>query len=218
MRSRRPRRGTRRLFRNAQVSPLPSGYESLLLKDATARYPAVLVLYRIFKWRVRFHDWIIITSDWDQSKAIIPRIVCLQGPPPLPPHTHLSMISNSKASTAEHHRGVDILCKRPSSKELEDDIEGEDAVFGSFFVHNTVWYGSSNVGADIQLTAEFMATENLGKREVKLDRQFDVVTCMFAIHYFFASKVALDNFFRNVSINLKEGQSSHVQKCLTLTV
>lgn len=58
---------------------------------------------------------------------------------------------------------------------------------------------------DIQLTAEFMATENLGKREVKLDRQFDVVTCMFAIHYFFASKVALDNFFRNVSINLKEG-------------
>lgn len=58
---------------------------------------------------------------------------------------------------------------------------------------------------DIQLTAEFAATEDLGKREVNLGRQFDVVTCMFAIHYFFASKAAADNFFRNVSINLKQG-------------
>lgn len=60
-----------------------------------------------------------------------------------------------------------------------------------------------------------MATEDLGKMEVKLDRQFDVVTCMFAIHYFFASKAALDNFFRNVSINLKKGRSCDVWLCLT---
>ena len=59
--------------------------------------------------------------------------------------------------------------------------------------------------ADIQLTAEFAATEDLGKREVDLGRQFDVVTCMFAIHYFFASKESADNFFRNVNINLKQG-------------
>jgi len=61
------------------------------------------------------------------------------------------------------------------------------------------------VTADIQLTAEFAATEDLGKKEVNLGRQFDAVTCMFAIHYFFASKAAADNFFRNVSINLKQG-------------
>lgn len=63
--------------------------------------------------------------------------------------------------------------------------------------------------ADIQLQAEFEASENLGKQETKLEFQFDAVTCMFAIHYFFASKQALDNFFHNVSINLKEGQCPH---------
>ena len=56
------------------------------------------------------------------------------------------------------------------------------------------------------LEAEFQATEELGKSEVRLQRQFDAVTCMFAIHYFFASERSLDNFFHNVSINLREGK------------
>lgn len=56
------------------------------------------------------------------------------------------------------------------------------------------------------LVAEFDATENLGKKEVKLDREFDAVTCMFAIHYFFASAQSLDCFLHNVAINLKEGE------------
>lgn len=60
--------------------------------------------------------------------------------------------------------------------------------------------------AGLLLEAEFEATEDLGKREVRLGRQFDAVTCMFAIHYFFASEQSLDNFFHNVSINLKEGR------------
>ena len=55
------------------------------------------------------------------------------------------------------------------------------------------------------LQAEFEATENLGRREVRLAQQFDVVTCMFAIHYFFASDKSLDCFLHNVVINLKEG-------------
>ena len=60
--------------------------------------------------------------------------------------------------------------------------------------------------ADISLQAEFQETELLGKQEMKLEAQFDAVTCMFAIHYFFASKPALDNFFHNVNINLKQGE------------
>lgn len=34
---------------------------------------------------------------------------------------------------------------------------------------------------------------------------FDVVTCMFAIHYFFASERTLDTFLKNVSTHLQEG-------------
>ena len=56
------------------------------------------------------------------------------------------------------------------------------------------------------LEVEFDSTEELGVRELKLDREFDVVTCMFAIHYFFASSQALDCFLHNVVINLKEGE------------
>ena len=61
--------------------------------------------------------------------------------------------------------------------------------------------------ADIALQAEFVASEHLGRQEVKLEHLYDAVTCMFAIHYFFASKQSLDNFFHNVSINLKEGKA-----------
>ena len=45
---------------------------------------------------------------------------------------------------------------------------------------------------------------------MRLDRQFDVVTCMFAIHYFFASEKSLDNLFHNVSINLKDGEPFNI--------
>ena len=64
----------------------------------------------------------------------------------------------------------------------------------------------ANGPADMALQADFAASEDLGRKEVKLGLQFDVVTCMFAIHYFFASKQALDNFLHNVSINLKDGE------------
>ena len=59
--------------------------------------------------------------------------------------------------------------------------------------------------ADMLLEAEFEATEELGKSEVHLGQQFAVVTCMFAIHYFFASEDSLNIFFRNVANHLKDG-------------
>lgn len=38
----------------------------------------------------------------------------------------------------------------------------------------------------------------------KASKKFDVVSCQFAIHYFFKSKELLEGFLRNVSINLKQ--------------
>ena len=52
---------------------------------------------------------------------------------------------------------------------------------------------------------EFEDSPNLGIKEWKEPQQYDVVTCMFALHYFFVSETALKQFFHNVSINLKEG-------------
>lgn len=45
----------------------------------------------------------------------------------------------------------------------------------------------------------------LGQQEWKEELQFDAITCMFAIHYFFESEKAIKTFLHNVSINLKEG-------------
>lgn len=60
-----------------------------------------------------------------------------------------------------------------------------------------------NRGADI--AADFEDTPLLGQQEWKEPEQYDAITCMFAIHYFFASEKAIKTFLRNVSINLKEG-------------
>jgi hypothetical protein len=53
--------------------------------------------------------------------------------------------------------------------------------------------------------AEFVDTDQLGQAEWREPQQFDAVTCMFAIHYFFVSERALDAFLHNVAINLKDG-------------
>lgn len=55
------------------------------------------------------------------------------------------------------------------------------------------------------LEAEFEDTELLGLSLWKESQQFDAVTCMFAIHYFFVTERALDTFLHNVAINLKDG-------------
>lgn len=52
---------------------------------------------------------------------------------------------------------------------------------------------------------EFVDTPNLGIEEWREPRQYDIATCMFALHYFFVSEAALFRFLKNVAINLKEG-------------
>jgi mRNA (guanine-N7-)-methyltransferase len=56
-----------------------------------------------------------------------------------------------------------------------------------------------------ELAYEFVDSPQLGASEWREARQYDVVTCMFAIHYFFVTEQVLKQFLHNVSINLKEG-------------
>lgn len=57
----------------------------------------------------------------------------------------------------------------------------------------------------LQLRAEFVASPELGLSEWKEPQQYDAVTCMFAIHYFFVSEAALRQLLQNVVSNLKDG-------------
>lgn len=45
----------------------------------------------------------------------------------------------------------------------------------------------------------------LGQKQWREELQYDAITCMFAIHYFFESEKAIKTFLHNVSINLREG-------------
>lgn len=53
----------------------------------------------------------------------------------------------------------------------------------------------------------------LGQKQWREELQYDAITCMFAIHYFFESEKAIKTFLHNVSINLREGNLKH---CSTL--
>ena len=50
-----------------------------------------------------------------------------------------------------------------------------------------------------------MDSDQLGASEWREPQQYDAITCMFAIHYFFVSQAALHRFIENVALNLKEG-------------
>ena len=51
-----------------------------------------------------------------------------------------------------------------------------------------------------------MDSDQLGASEWQEPQQYDAITCMFAIHYFFVSQAALKRFMQNVSLNLKDGE------------
>lgn len=63
------------------------------------------------------------------------------------------------------------------------------------------------VDAGNGLRAEFEVSSQLGVSEWRdpEGRLYDNVTCMFALHYFFASELALKQMMHNVSVNLKPG-------------
>lgn len=54
-------------------------------------------------------------------------------------------------------------------------------------------------------TATFVATDQLGKARVDFPRTYDVVCCMFAVHYFWASEASFRAFLGNVAACLADG-------------
>lgn len=57
----------------------------------------------------------------------------------------------------------------------------------------------------VRTVVEFVDSSILGIEEFREPEQYDAVTCMFALHYFFVSEKALKRFLQNVAINLKPG-------------
>lgn len=55
------------------------------------------------------------------------------------------------------------------------------------------------------LVCEFNPSDSLGEHPLPPAKPFDVVTCMFALHYFFVSEKALQMFLSNVAKSLKTG-------------
>jgi hypothetical protein len=64
---------------------------------------------------------------------------------------------------------------------------------------------SISLAADLRLQAEFFQNDHLGDQVQEENQKYDVVTCMFAIHYFFLGKEMLSTFLENVAVNVKEG-------------
>ena len=63
------------------------------------------------------------------------------------------------------------------------------------------------------MQVEFVASSELGQSKWEEPQQYDAVTCMFAIHYFFVSEAALRQLLENVVNNLKAGML--FQNCST---
>jgi mRNA (guanine-N7-)-methyltransferase len=56
-----------------------------------------------------------------------------------------------------------------------------------------------------KLACDFEVCATFGTEAYDSMTKYDCVTCMFALHFFFSDETTLDMFFRNVSMNLKEG-------------
>ena len=58
---------------------------------------------------------------------------------------------------------------------------------------------------DSALTAEFEVCDSLGTAPFARAPPFSAVSCMFAVHYFFATEAAASRFLANVAANLEPG-------------
>lgn len=56
-----------------------------------------------------------------------------------------------------------------------------------------------------RLQAEFQQIDSLAAEHFEAPRQFDVATCMFAMHYFFDKPEALKTLLGSIAANLKPG-------------
>lgn len=68
--------------------------------------------------------------------------------------------------------------------------------------------------AGLKMECVFEQCEHLGDRDMAEFDPFDVVTCMFAIHYFFNKEETLAQFLKNVSGSMKDGEGTNFHRHL----
>ena len=88
-----------------------------------------------------------------------------------------------------------VFVQAPSTASLRDGSAGMAELDKKIL--NVLYNNPGSQGADVPPAVE--------KLRGAAAKQFDVVSCMFAIHYFFSNKDSVDGFLRNVADNLKVG-------------
>ncbi len=68
------------------------------------------------------------------------------------------------------------------------------------------------------LDADFEQNEHLGDEEIQEEQEFDAITCMFAIHYFFEQEGMIKTFLQNVANNLKPGEVTAYASAMTMAL
>lgn len=58
---------------------------------------------------------------------------------------------------------------------------------------------------------QFEVTSDLGVSVLREDRQYDVATCMFALHYFFDKESSLKALLETVAASLKPGAAGSLR-------
>lgn len=110
------------------------------------------------------------------------------------------------------HKGrlLDLACGRGGDifKWIEKKIsyvEGYDIAPLEIKEAKRRWEEAKRKRRDIRTEAEFKVTGELGVSPITFTPLFDVCTCMFAAHYFFATETSAWRFFETVSGSLREG-------------
>ena len=115
-----------------------------------------------------------------------------------------------------------VLCTRLAGGALfeptltaNSDVLSACLAFVSEFHIQSPTHARAHTHTELNLYADFEASGELCQRVWEEPKgPYDVVTCMFAMHYFFESELRLRMFLRNVSLNLKPGACVRVCVCV----
>lgn len=116
-------------------------------------------------------------------------------------------MSNSRLSDI---RLLDLACGRGGdiNKWLDCPIsyvKGVDFAPKEIEEANKRWEETKRRNRASRLKIEFVVYDQLGINDQPFLPQFEVVTCMFAVHYFFSTELSAKTFFKTVSDSLVDG-------------
>ena len=99
--------------------------------------------------------------------------------------------------------GTPHLSTQACSSVVQESVQHVHAHHNLHACSADVWSCAADFG---NFTAKFVCHDKLGQADFPPSTgQYDVVTCMFAIHYFFHTEATAHQFLRNVAHNLKPG-------------